>query len=205
MTRIGIVCLGLFSAILVETAIVRADEKPGAAAESKTELDLLRRERDTLEARIRVMQDQLDEARAALVLAKIQTDSIENRCKKLQDELILLKAEKVVIAPIIAPKPRVESLPPPRVKSGIGQGKISAIGADGRLMQISIGSDDGLKIGQSLDVFRPGNGTERPLYLGTMTLTRVDPQASLGQYKSVPSLDRRPKIGDEVTSELFVK
>ena len=56
-------------------------------------------------------------------------------------------------------------------------------------------------------MFRLGSGapSQRTIYLGTMTLIRVDAQAALGEFKSAPGNDYRPKIGDEAASEFFVK
>jgi hypothetical protein len=59
-------------------------------------------------------------------------------------------------------------------------GIVSAVAstADGKLVEISLGKDDGLEIGTEMDVFRLG---AEPTYLGRIKLTRVEPDISLGR------------------------
>jgi len=65
--------------------------------------------------------------------------------------------------------------------------------SDKDLLEISIGSDDGLKVGHSLDVYR-GN-----TYLGRITIKKTNPDRSVGQVKR--ELQRgQIKKGDRVTT-----
>lgn len=174
---------------------------PVCAQDSETlqqENASLRRQLREMEARNRQLQVDLDEARAAVVQAKLQADAFEHRCKRLQDVLATLRNPKADNGIANTDIPSAT-----KIKSTIAQGKITAIGKDGRLLQISLGFEAGVKEGQTLEVFRLGN--QRPLYLGTVTLTRVDPQVSLGQFKNLPGVEQRPALGDEVASELIVK
>ena len=177
----GILSVGL---LLLSCLAARAED----GAEStplKNENEQLRRERDALEFRLRILQEQLDEVR-----------------RKLPDELKLTRGEQ----PRGKFFPEIPT-PPVAVKPKAVRGKITALSADLRLMQVSVGQDAGVKEGQVLDVFRltTEKGKIVPLYLGTLRLTRVDPQTALGNYERVPGLDRMPKVGDEVANELTVK
>jgi hypothetical protein len=69
------------------------------------------------------------------------------------------------------------------------------IDADGKdFIEISIGSDDGLKVGHSLDVYR-GNQ-----YLGRIVIKKTNPDRAVGQVKK--ELQRgQIKRGDRVTTK----
>jgi hypothetical protein len=77
---------------------------------------------------------------------------------------------------------------PPSVEGVV----LEAAGKD--LIEISIGSDDGLKVGHSLDVYRDNQ------YLGRITIKRADPDRAVGQVKR--ELQRgQIKRGDRVTTK----
>ena len=65
--------------------------------------------------------------------------------------------------------------------------------SDKDLLEISIGADDGLKVGHSLDVYR-GN-----TYLGRIVIKKTNPDRAVGQVKK--ELQRgQIKRGDRVTT-----
>jgi hypothetical protein len=191
----GILSMGL---VLLSCLTARAQDVP--LLDLKAENELLRRERDLFETRLRSMQDHLDEARRSATAARLEVEGLEFQCKKLQDELKQCKGDQLSrILQKVVPAAEVP-------KSNAVRGKITAMSANLLTMQISMGQDAGLKEGQVLDVFRMASELDRgPLYLGTIRLTRVDPHAALGHYERVPSLDRAPKVGDDVSNELIVK
>jgi outer membrane murein-binding lipoprotein Lpp len=207
MTRKGFYCSGLLLAVLAWPLAGRADENQPGAGSLKTENDELRRQIETLEKRVRSLQAEVDESRTAAVAAQMHADAFENRCRKLQEELSRVKTPGILASWPRANQPKTELTADAKPKSGVPQGKITAIGKDGKRVQISIGADAGIKEGQSLEVFRLGSATtgKRAIYLGTMKLIRVDAEAALGEFKSAPGNDYRPKVGDEVASELLVK
>ena len=82
MQRNGILSVGL---LLLSCLTVRAQDQP--VLDLKAENELLRRERDAFESRVRIMQEQLDEARRAASAARLEIDGLETQCRKLQDEL----------------------------------------------------------------------------------------------------------------------
>jgi hypothetical protein len=195
MQRNGILSVGL---LLLSCLTVRAQDQP--VLDLKAENELLRRERDAFESRLRIMQEQLDEARRAASAARLEIDGLETQCRKLQDELKRSKGQQPTrIVPDVA-------APTDGPKSQAVRGKVTALSANLRTMQISMGQDAALKVGQVLDVFRLASDEgSPPLYLGVIRLTRVDPHAAVGQYERAPLLDRAPRIGDDVSNELNVK
>lgn len=198
MVRNGILSVGF---MLLACLTVRAEDNP-ALESLKAENEQLRRERDTLQSRLRIVQDQLDESRKSNTAARLEIELLEFRCKKLQDEMKQAKTEQ----PPIRVLPEAD--PPADVaKSKVVRGRITSISTDFRLMQISVGIEAGVKDGQVLDVYRVSTekGKQIPLYLGTVRVMRADPQAALGHFERVPGLDRVPKVGDEVSNELTVK
>jgi hypothetical protein len=77
---------------------------------------------------------------------------------------------------------------PPKVEGVV----LEVSGKD--LIEISIGADDGLKVGHSLDVYR--NNT----YLGRLVIRRTDPDRAVGQM--IKELQRgQIKRGDRVTTK----
>src|SRR5690606_20255127 len=91
---------------------------------------------------------------------------------------------------------------PPPVVDGIVEATQKSSRGVTEFVQISIGSDDGLVEGHELDVYRTGlsNGS-RPVYLGRIKLTTVEPDRAVGV------VTHRPKNGiiergDNVTTQL---
>lgn len=207
---------------IIWLAFLLAGQSPSWAAEKevdpaalKAENSQLRMERDALEAQVRILQIQLEESRLSVVNIKMELETLEFRCRKLQEELKLVKMDKkeAAIQTVSRPKPQPAEQGPKPANDGDlpvnPQGKITAISANGRMMQISIGAETGIKKGQLLEVFRLGvsNPKERvaPLYLGTLTLIRIENNAALGHFQSAPGFERHARVGDEVAAELFVK
>jgi len=180
----------------------RADEN----AILKRDVETMRRQLQQMEAEHQALKAELDEARAALVQSKLQADAFEHRCKKLQDDLNLFRSGRFGdIQPAIN-APRGDLAIRRKPANEPVHGKVTGIGKDGRLLQISLGFEHGVKDGQTLEVYRlPGKGSLKPIYLGTLTINRVDPQTALGQFSAVEGVNYRPAIGDDVASEFIIK
>jgi hypothetical protein len=209
MQRQHIVYLGLLSAAFGWSGALWADDKePREPVVSgvKAENDQLRKEVAALESRVRALQAELEQARVAASQAQMQADAFESRCRKLQEEASRSRATGTLTARPEAGPPRAEFAVRGKPASEAGRGRITAVGKSGSLLQISLGADDGIKEGQTLQVFRPGSdAAARPLYLGTMTLIRVEAQAALGEFAATPAVMTRPKVGDEALLERSVK
>jgi hypothetical protein len=200
---LGILCVALVTP-LVGVAEVPAPEP----VELKAENELLRREREALEAKVRALTEQLAEARAEATSARTQAEALELRCRQLQEQLRTHEGHPEGLQPVVVAPVQREILPIPRVtRATVARGKVTAIGREGRLVQVSIGSEAGLHEGQAIEVFRLSDRARHgvPVYLGTLKLVRVDAQESLGEFQGFQGLDRRPRIGDDVASELSAR
>jgi hypothetical protein len=82
--------------------------------------------------------------------------------------------------------PSVLEQPPPQAPRDV-RGVVTAATKDG-LAQISIGSDSGLQVGNVLQVYRLDVANPKgSVYLGELTVKRVEPKAAVGQFKGVSS------------------
>jgi RNA polymerase sigma factor (sigma-70 family) len=76
-------------------------------------------------------------------------------------------------------------------------GKVKAVDADGGLITINLGSDAGLRLGNTLEVYHL---KPKPTYVGTLRVHDVRPQEAIGKL-----MGRRPaaavQVGDTVSGE----
>lgn len=95
-----------------------------------------------------------------------------------------------VLDPIVPP-------PPKDVK-----GAVTYV-VDSGLTQISIGSNQGLTVGNKLVVYRLDvNNPKASQYLGELEIKRVLPAEAVGQFKPASQRIPLPKVGDEVAATL---
>ncbi len=69
------------------------------------------------------------------------------------------------------------------------KGKITA--TQGNLVEVSIGGDDGLKVGHECNIFRGGN------FIGRIKISKVTPDRGVGTINREITKDI-PKIGDSI-------
>ncbi len=116
-----------------------------------------------------------------------QLERLEERRLQLEQQLARLDA-----------KMTERDINPHAPVDGVGprlQGRVTQVSGDG-LIQISIGADRGLRIGQTVEVFR-GNQT----YLGRAEVVRTEPNQAVG--KMLPKFKRGPiRKGDRVATQL---
>jgi len=77
------------------------------------------------------------------------------------------------------------------------EGKVLKVDASNRRMEISIGSDDGLSVGQELTLSRQ---TPTPKYLGRVKIDLVDPDQAVVSVIGRPVNGEKIKEGDDVAS-----
>jgi hypothetical protein len=77
------------------------------------------------------------------------------------------------------------------------RGKITLTSPDGDLVQISIGSDDGLRNGNTLEVFRL---RPKPVYLGTVKVLLVEAHRAVARPLAGSKMDFQ--VGDSVASRI---
>lgn len=108
---------------------------------------------------------------------KAKTAEIEQLKKEVERlrleniKLVRQVAEFRHTAPV---EPKTPELPPPPVADGI----VLAVSPQG-LVEISIGSDDGIQVGHELEVIREAQGQAK--YLGRIVIRRTRPERAVGE------------------------
>jgi len=83
---------------------------------------------------------------------------------------------------------------PPTVR-----GEVARVDSQNRMVEITIGSDDGLVPGHELNLFRE---SPRPEFLGKIKILSVDPDQSVGQVIGTTYQGKKIKEGDIVSSTI---
>lgn len=121
--------------------------------------------------RVRQLEDELFNK-------EVGAKSLEEKYNVMLKSLATLR--KVLVANQLDPDPNKYArklAPPPLVMGKVLDTKKSGRGTSRQLVEVSIGSDDGLTEGNTLYVFRVG---EQNKYLGEIRLTHVTPDRSAG-------------------------
>lgn len=150
----------------------------------------MRAEVDQLRAQARAVLEQRD---AAMKTSVAQVDQLQAEMMKLRRELEAAKADRVTKVARPLPREVVETPELPKV-----EGLVLAV-EDGGVVEISLGSDDGLKPGHKLEVVRTTDG--QGIYVGRIEIVKVTPDRAVG--KSLPDFEKRTIAkGDRVYSKL---
>ena len=155
--------------------------------QNKVERGSLVDEKNTARAKVIEIQKQLDDQRHVAVNADLQAKNLVQRVNNLLrqvEELTAANRELEARGSGIGGSGGGSALPPTRsvldapatsAPPGV-RGKITGVGTSGTsLVQINIGSDSGLSVGNVLIVFR---GSE---YLGDLILTSTEPKVAVGK------------------------
>lgn len=158
------------------------------------------------EEMIRSLQDDANKYRQEALANEQKTKAANERALALLDRIRQLELDRVktdlkqtgTTSGVSMRSPDYRNPPAAYVKGVVKE--VSA--ADPSTAQISIGSDEGLKDGNTLTVYRLG---PQPEYIGTMVLRDVDHHSAVGKLlPSAGGAQRRGlKVGDEVASRLF--
>ena len=155
---------------------------------------------------IRTLQDDSNKYRQEALANEQKAKAATERSLALLDRIRQLELDRVraeqkqtgTTATVSMRSPDYRNPPAAYVKGVITQVDAS----DPNKAQISIGSDEGLKDGNTLTVYRLG---PQPEYVGTIVLREVDHHSAVG--KLLPSATgaqkRGLKVGDEVASRIF--
>ena len=205
MKRIAVSCVwpicgvGAFFLWLAAAGTATAQD----TAQLQAELEKSRAVIQQLQAERASLQDELNKARAIAQQVQAQvaqlqaelTVSQENN-KRMQADLVRLMTRETpkppaAKPPVDNPPPKPEDLPP-KV-----DGVIRAI--TGEMLEISLGSDDGLKVGHRLDIYRVVG--DQGIYVGRMELVKTSATASVG--KMVSGFEKKePQKGDRVATRM---
>ena len=155
-----------------------------------------------LHGKLKENKSELLQAQDEIHNLKITRDNLTSKNKQLVEELAFLR--KVVRNHNLETDPRVyaaQNDPPPVLEGRVLSAAENRQGSVD-LVEVSIGSDDGLVKGHRLFIYRSGlNPGEAPKYLGQIELVFVDSDSAVGTVveKAKNGIIKR---GDNVTSKL---
>ena len=170
------------------------------------ERDVLAKEKVEREKMIVDMQKDVNSQRQNAVQSENNRKTAEYRSQQLQERLVDVTREREALRAQTASggstsvtRPLVP--PPPKDV----RGSILEVSANG-LAAISIGTNQGLSVGNNLEVYRidPTNPKDSQ-YLGQLQITSVRPTTAVGQFIPATPRVKIPKIGDEVAATLTGK
>jgi myosin heavy subunit len=111
-----------------------------------------------------------------------RASQLEAENRKLAEDLIRLKLQD---------SNTLSGKNPPATKV---EGKVTQV--EEGLVKLNVGSDQGLKEGHTLEVFRLSSTPGKSRYLGTLRIVKVSPNESVGQMTA--KLAEKVQVGDEV-------
>jgi len=183
--------------------LTKGEGQPAPANEIdklRKELEETRRALADSRAQVEKLQYAMKIAEAQRAVAGGEARPVEERVKALEQRLA--EVEKLLKPKQEGPKqppkegqpeqPKQPAKNPPAEKI---EGQVSK--AQGGLLQLSIGSDVGLKVGHTLEMFRLG---EKATYLGTVRVTDVEAKTAVAA--PVGKLNAEPQAGDKVASQI---
>jgi hypothetical protein len=179
-----------WSGTMQKNTLIVADLQQQLAA-TRTELDKLRNDMVT-------DRGQLGQARAALEDKTLQLKSLERENMRLVEEKTALEnkfsgrpsARTAVTPPVGGVKAA-----PGSTSKVLLQGRVNEVRMDSMLASISIGSANGVKVGDVLHVFRGDR------FVCSISITNVDTDSSAGQI-TTSKAGLQPQEGDLVTNKL---
>jgi uncharacterized phage infection (PIP) family protein YhgE len=162
---------------MLKTALENNRKLANHANQLSSTLTTVRSESDKLRAEIR-------EAMAVRDKLFAQVVELTDKMHQLQGAMKVLKERN---AQLLAQLSKAKSAVDEQIQV---EGVVTALGQDG-LLEVSIGSDDGVRVGTKLDVIRGG------MYIGRVQVLKTDPDRAVAQ--SIPDLmNGQPKIRDRV-------
>jgi len=171
--------------------------RPGRADAAAEEVARLRQEIKRLEEilastkKIEQLQLEVIELRKRVVEAELRTKSVQTRNEQLLDQLASTQKE---LARLKGEKPpRDKAINPPAEKV---DGLVKKVNAEAFVV-ISIGSEAGLQVGHTLEVYRL---MPNPLFLGTIRIVEVTPTEAV--CKRMGRLKEAIQAGDHVASQI---
>jgi len=164
---------------------------------AENNLTVLKDENAALRERIILVQKDRDDqvGRVVAITDQIHQDRGNvRRLKERNEQMIadLAKAKKILKAKGIKSLDAPVDQKPPRTS-----GQITAVSKSGKLVEISIGSDDGISEGHELDVTRGSS------YQGRITIRKVTPDKAVGEvlpkYKK-GNIQKGDKVATKISS-----
>lgn len=179
-------------------------EGPPAPA---NEIDKLRKELEETRRALADSRAQVEKLQHAMRIAEAHRALASGEDKRPVEERVKALEQRLAeVEKLLKPKPDGPKLPkegqpeqprqpaknPPAAKI---EGEVTKV--QGGLLQLSIGSDVGLKVGHTLELFRLA---EKPMYLGTVRVTDVEAKTAVAT--PVGKLTAEAQTGDKVASQI---
>jgi hypothetical protein len=169
----------------------------GRADAAAEEVARLRQEIKRLEEllastkKIEQLQREVADLRKKVVEAELRTRSVQARNEQLLEQLVSAQKELARLKGEKPPRDKPVTRPPEPV-----EGLVKQVNGEG-LVVIGIGSDAGLQIGHTLEVYRL---KPTAIYLGRVRLVGIKPGEAIG--KSIDRMKEAIQAGDHVASGL---
>ncbi len=136
------------------------------------------------------------------IQAQVARDSFAERLRALEKEyqsiVKTLEETREQLArgglPAAPSGERVVLTPPPDQVQGVVES------VKGDLVQVSVGSDQGLQQGHTLEIFRL---EPKPEYLGPIRIIKVEPKKSVGKMMMPPQKQKQVQPNDQVASSIL--
>jgi len=173
--------------------VQQAREAVAAMESTQQTLAAMRKEIDVLRTDIRTAQTERDEQFKNFVKLTDDYNQSQNELKRLQAQTMTL-SEQITRYEGVARRLNINlNVPPENVKPTL-DGLVLAANKDG-LVEISLGSDDGLERGHTLEVFRGSR------YLGRIEVFQTQPDKSVA--KVLPNFRKGPIEKDDHVATRF--
>jgi len=183
-----------------ELADLQKDQREAVAAMQATQNSLasLRQEVDALRTNIQKAQKDREEAFTTLVKTTDELHQTANELTVLKDRNVQLSEQ---LADAVAVLNKHDLKPIPAMYEGVPdevKGLVAAVTGNG-MMELSIGSDDGLQKGHKLEVYRKADGQSK--YLGRIEVVQTQPDKAAA--KILPDYQQGAiQAGDRVAARL---
>lgn len=186
MTNLGktLTCLTFAGSMILLATVLWALVSRSFQPESAASAEAYQIQQET----IAMLKDEIADLRAQVKAAEEDRDTQFASVVELTDKLHGLQGVGPRLSGGPGSGPRADdNAPLPKVR-----GEVTTIGSNG-LVEISLGSDDGLRAGHELDVFR------RTTYMGRIKVLKTTPDRAVGGVFKEPKEGKIEK-GDRVTT-----
>ena len=180
----------------LETAQTNAKVALAEATARKSEIDVLLETQSKAQAQANEFSAQNIELTDRIRVLQREKATAEQNARDLRDVTARTTAilRKMGVSPEAIRRQDPNSVPPPV------EGKVTELNPTGRSMEISIGEDDGLAVGQELYVYRI---QPRAQYIGKVKIVAVYPDKAVADVFGNTVNGLKVQEGDNVTSTFF--
>jgi hypothetical protein len=166
-------------------------------ARARKEIKSLRSVVNKQEAQLLALQAERDRVRKDAEIAENQVKALQERVLQLENTLQKLQRQLTALhgGQPKGPAAGTRNPPPGNLKGAIT--KIDPVNS--KLVTINLGTDDGLQVNHTLEVFRL---KPQPVYLGTIRILDATGRSAVAQLLLAPQAGRELKVGDQVASQI---